>query len=117
MSRFLTPSIGRSARMERLELDADWVVQRFRLVYLYAMQDRDYSAAIRALENIGKFLGIFEQHNRQKRKELTPEECDRLKAELETRGYDFSRRNFPPHLVGVRSCAVQRDLPTRANIV
>lgn len=81
------------ARMADLALDADWVVERFRLVYLRAAQDRDHGAALKALENIGRYLGLYERHPRQRY--LTPEDADRLRAELEARGFCFERANAP----------------------
>lgn len=104
-------------RMERLDLDGDWVVTGFRIAYLRAMQHEDFTAVIKALENIGKFLGIYERDNRQKSRELTLEEVDRLKAELEMRGYDFRRRNFPPELVGVPGGDPPRALPADAVVI
>lgn len=88
-------------RLERLDLSADWVVLGFRMAYLRAVRDADHPSALRALENIGKFLGIYERDNAQKRQHLSFEDVDRLKAELEMRGWDFSRANFPAHLVHV----------------
>jgi hypothetical protein len=83
-------------RMERLDLDADWVIARFRLVYLRAMQDRDYSSALKALDHIARHLGLYARDNSQRRP--TAEEADRMKAELEKLGLDLTRVNAPPHL-------------------
>lgn len=81
------------ARVERLDLTADWVVTRFRLLYLQAAQDRDYPAALRALENIGKYLGLYERHNVQKK--YTRDDLERLRTELEQAGFDFRAVNLP----------------------
>ncbi len=75
-------------RLDRLELDADWVVIRFKQIYLRAMSERDFGAAIKALDNIGKFLGIYERHQHQK---YGLADIDRLKRELEEVGVDFER--------------------------
>ncbi len=77
-------------RLDRLELDADWVVLRFKQIYLQAAHDRDHGAALKALENIGKFLGIYERHQHQK---YWLADIDRLKRELEEVGVDFERVN------------------------
>ena len=83
---------AQAGRIDRLRLDGDWVVGRFEMVYLQAMRDRDCSAAIKALENIGKYLGLFEKHNRQKT--YTREEIDRMKADLEKMGVDWRRKGL-----------------------
>jgi phage terminase small subunit len=80
-------------RAERLDLDADWVVRSFRNLYLEALAEGDFSAAARCLENLGKHVGLFEKH--QKQKQYTPAEVEQLRAELVAVGFDFSRHNFP----------------------
>ena len=85
---------AQTERAERLELDADWVVRNFRNLYLEALADRDFSVAARCLEMIGKHVGAFEKHQKQKR-EYTQADVERLKAELEAAGFDFRRTNFP----------------------
>ena len=75
-------------RRQRLEVDGDWVVIRLKVIYLEATVSRNYSAALRALENIGKFLGLFEKHNSQKR-QYTQDDVETLKAELEAAGFNF----------------------------
>jgi phage terminase small subunit len=62
------------ARMEKLRIDADWVVERFKLVYLRAMTDDDYAAANRA---------------------YTEADAERIRSELVARGFDFTRKNWP----------------------
>jgi len=83
-------------RMDRLDLTADWVVARFHREYLEASRDRNHSAAIKALENIARYLGIYERDPRQKY--VSPEDVERIKSELEARGVSFERVNAPPHL-------------------
>jgi phage terminase small subunit len=83
------------ARMDRLDLNADWVVARFRLVYLRAWHEGDYAVAIKALENIARYLGIYERDNRQKK--YTEADAERIRSELVARGMDFTRKNFPAH--------------------
>ena len=84
-------------RMERLKLDGDWVIERFRLVYLRSMQDKDYSAAIKALDCISRHLGLYEKHNSQKR--LTQADADALQTMLvEQYGMSFERKNAPAWL-------------------
>jgi phage terminase small subunit len=84
-----------SERSERLNLDADWVIKRFRALYLEALCKGDLPTAARSLENIGKHLGFFEKHNWQK-KRYTQDDVEKLKAELEMKGFNFER-------VGLRS--------------
>ncbi len=74
-------------------MDADGVMGRFKLVYLEAMADKDWTAAVAALVQIGKVYGIFERDNRQRY--VTPEDADRLRAELEARGFSFARVHAP----------------------
>jgi phage terminase small subunit len=81
-------------RAERVKIDADWVVVNFRNLYLEALAAKDYSAAARCLENLGKHAGIFATHNAQKR-QYTQDDVAKLKAELEAAGMDFRRANFP----------------------
>ncbi len=82
---------AQAERMTRLELDADWVVLGFRMIYLMAKTDGQYTVALRALENIGKYLGLYAEHNRQK---VYPDP-EQLRAELEAAGFDFRRVNYP----------------------
>jgi hypothetical protein len=101
---------------EKLGLDAVNCLKYFRLVFLEALTDRDFTNANRSLENVAKILGLYEKNNVQRRPErLSPEELARLKAELEMRGFDFTRRNFPAHLVGVRPDHRPRTLSTDAS--
>ncbi len=84
----------RNERMTRLDLDADWVVLGFRMIYLQAQANGRYGAALRALENIARFLGLYETGWSP-----TPDKSDaapeRLRHELEAAGFDFRRINFP----------------------
>ncbi len=80
-------------RLKRLELDADWVVIRLKVIYLQVTVNRNYSAALRALENIGKFLGLYEKNNSQKR-QYTQDDVETLKTELEAAGFNFERAAF-----------------------
>jgi len=86
-------------RMERLKLTADTLIQRFNLIYLLAMMERDYRSALKALVNMGRYFGIFEKHNSQKRRAYTQEDAEKLKAKLEALGVDFTRKNFPVELM------------------
>ena len=53
---------AQSERVERLNLDADWVVRNFRNLYIEALAAKDFGTAARCLENLGKHVGIFERH-------------------------------------------------------
>jgi hypothetical protein len=103
------------ARMDRLDLDADGVVARFRLVYLRAMTDRGYGAAIKALDNISKFLGLYERDNTQRKR--SPEDVAALRVRLEMMGVDFTRKNFPAYLVGPKPGEQPKIIPDAAVIV
>jgi hypothetical protein len=72
------------------------VVTNFRNLYLEALAAKDYSAAARCLENLGKHAGIFREHNKQKR--YSEEEIAAIKVKLEENGMDFTCRNAPPGL-------------------
>ena len=78
--------------MERLDLSADWVVERLRLVYLEAMRDKDYTAVLKALDLVAKHLGLYGEHNKQRQPVLS---VDEMKARLTMLGVDWSRRNWP----------------------
>jgi phage terminase small subunit len=82
------------ARAERTQIDADWVVTSFRNLYLEALAAKDYGAAARCLENLGKHVGAFEKHQRQKH--YTAEDIATIRARLEAAGMDFTEKNRPP---------------------
>ncbi len=82
------------SRAERTKIDADWVVTNFRNLYLEALAAMDYAAAARCLENLGKHVGVFREHNRQKR-DYSPEEVAAIRARLEAAGMDFRCVNAP----------------------
>ena len=81
-------------RAERVKIDADWVVVNFRNLYLEALAAKDYSAAARCLENLGKNVAIFERHPNQTR-QYTQDDVAKLKTDLEDAGFDFRRAKFP----------------------
>ena len=70
-------------RAERTKIDADWVVQNLRNVYLEALAAKDFSATIRCLELLGKHVGAFEKHQTQKRPTYTPEDLAAIRRRLE----------------------------------
>lgn len=75
-------------RAKRLNLKADYVVLQFHNVYLAAMAKGQLSQALKALESLGKYLGIFEKDNKQ-RQFIDPNDLDAIKARLRERGYDL----------------------------
>ena len=77
--------------LEKIGWTVSEVINRFHKIYLQATRDRDHGTALRALEDIGKHLGTFEQHNSQKQRKSLEE----MRRELEQVGFDFSRTNFP----------------------
>ena len=85
---------AQAERAERLDIDADWVVWNFRNLYLEALAAKDFTAAARCLENLGKHFGCFREHNHQKRV-YTRADAEKLRAELEAAGFDFRRVNCP----------------------
>ena len=64
------------------------------LAYLEALAARDFGAAARCLENLGRHVGCFQKHQEQKR-QYTQADVERLRKELEEAGMDFTRRNDP----------------------
>lgn len=68
-------------------------VLRLLLVYHEAMQVKDFSAAVSALDKIAKFHGLYELHNKQK--SYTREDAERLRDELKQAGFSFEKVNFP----------------------
>lgn len=79
--------------IERTGNTAEKTVLRLLLVYSEAMQVKDFSAAVSALDKIAKFHGLYEKHQVQKR--YTQEDVEKLKAELKAVGFSFERVNFP----------------------
>ena len=80
--------------LNRLEIDADWAILRFKAVFLLAMNKGDLANACVALRNIGQHLGLYERDNKQKVQQYTQADLDRLKSELTEAGFDFTRINF-----------------------
>ncbi len=72
-------------------LDTDGILARLKMVYLEAAEDREWASAVAALREIGKILGCFEIHNKQKR--YTSEDAEKLQQELTQAGFDFTRVN------------------------
>lgn len=79
------------------KMDAVMWLNHLRLVAMDAYEDGKWSEAVGALREIGKHLGCYLADNRQKH--FTAEDADKLRADLEARGFDFARRNAPPTLV------------------
>ena len=98
---------AQSERFARLDLTADEVVRSFRELHLRALADGDLATAARCLENLGKYLGLFERHQKQKR-QYTEADAARLQAELEAAGMDFTCRNYPVELMDDAERAEQR---------
>jgi hypothetical protein len=82
------------ARTARTRMDADWVVERMRRVYLGAVADADWSTARGVLRDLGKVFGCFEKNDRQ-RTHYTPEEVALARERLRQMGVDFDRRAVP----------------------
>lgn len=80
--------------IEKHTMTAETVMLRFKLVYLQAMRCQDWGSAISALREVAKFYGLYEKHNAQKK--YTQADVEKLKAELEAAGMDFTRVNFQP---------------------
>lgn len=77
---------------DKFEITQEGILARFRYVYLMAVDDGDWTSATNALKEIAKICGYYEKHNKQK---YTQADHDKLKAELEKVGMDFSRVNYP----------------------
>ena len=76
--------------MNATGIDRENTVQRIHLQYLEARRDRDHGVALKALVEIGKVLGIYETHNKQKIN-YTQSDVERLKKELAESGFDLDR--------------------------
>lgn len=74
--------------MQATGIDRENTVQRMHLQYLEARRDGDHGNAIKALVEIGKVLGIYEAHNRQK-SNYSPADIERMKKELKEVGFDL----------------------------
>ncbi len=79
-------------KLNRLEIDSDWTILRWKVIYLEGMHRGDLASASTALKEIGKYLGLYEKHNSQKK--YSQEDVDKLKAELEAAGMSFKWVNF-----------------------
>lgn len=75
-------------RIEKLKLDGDWVIKGFQRIYFEAMQNGDHGNALKALEAIGRHLGVFEKDNRQK----GGTDLASLKELLKNNGFDLDAR-------------------------
>lgn len=80
----------RVSLLDKSELNALWVVERWKLLYFACVKKQDSTGAARALIEIGKVLGIYEKHNRQK-VQYSQSDVERLKQELTEAGFDLSR--------------------------
>lgn len=78
------------------QMDAVRWLNHLRLIAMEAYEDKDWAGAVAALREIGKHLGVYGMDNRQKF--YTPDQVDQMRAELEARGFDFTRRNAPATL-------------------
>ena len=76
------------ARARRLRLEADYVVLQFHDIYLQARAEGNYRIALKALEHLGKHLGIYEKDNRQR---INPNDLELVKAQLRQRGFDIDQ--------------------------
>ncbi len=83
----------RSKAAAKYGMDAEGTVARFKFVYLEAVADRDWGAAVGCLKELGKFQGIYSKHNEQKR--YTKDDLERLRTELTAAGFDFTATNMP----------------------
>lgn len=72
---------------------AERTLMYLQFVFSEAVKDKDYSAAVSALDKIAKHYGLYLEHNKQKN--YSPEDVERLKGELTAAGFDFSRFHFP----------------------
>lgn len=75
-------------RASRLRIEADWAVLQFVDMYEAARRLNDIKTAIKAMENIGKYLGIYEKDNKQK---SGAGNLEALKAKLTARGMKLDR--------------------------
>lgn len=76
--------------LEKTELSAEWVIVRWKTLYFACLKNRDFNNAAKALVEVGKTLGIYEKHNRQK-VQYSQADVDRLKAELTEAGFDLTK--------------------------
>lgn len=76
--------------LEKTELSAEWVVIRWKTLYFACLKMKDNSGAAKALIEIGKILGIYEKHNKQ-RVAYSQADVDKLKDELTQAGFDLTK--------------------------
>lgn len=89
---------GRLAVMKRQSLDADAVVQRYYALYLQATAEKDWTAACMALRDVAKIGGLFIKHQEGKR-QYTQADAERLRKELEEKGFDLVRYGYPVEMM------------------
>lgn len=76
--------------LEKSELSALWVIERWKLLYFACLKQGDHTNAYKALDAIAKHMGLYEKHNRQ-RVSYSQADVDRLKQELTEAGFDLSK--------------------------
>ena len=79
--------------VKKLKLDEDFVLDRLVRVYDVAMESKNYSSALKALELIGKHLGMFKDKvevnagvNKRPENNLSIQDVDRRLSEIVQRG-------------------------------
>lgn len=93
----------------KLGVDAEGTLAYLKLVFFEAYQAREWSDAISALREIGRVYGIYEADNRQKKPSY--EDLEQLRAQLEMKGFDFTRKNFPAHLLPQVAPTIVENVP------
>lgn len=78
----------------------DGVMNRFKSIYLAAVEDRDWPSAVAALREMGKIFGVYEVHQKQKR--YSADEIAAVKKRLEENGVSFAEPNKPSGFVEVK---------------
>lgn len=76
------------ARRTLLSLDADGVVRRFRHLYLLAISTGDLGAAVVALQNAARLLGLYDRAKAAPPR-CTPADVDKLRVELRAAGFNL----------------------------
>lgn len=78
-------------RAKELRIDADYLVLQIHSSMLRAAEKGDEKTVVKALELLGKYLGIFEKDNRQK----TGMDIEAIRQRLRERGYNPDRLKAP----------------------
>lgn len=75
------------------QLEKERVLQQLQRIYFHAMKDRDYAAANASIEKMMKHLGLYNEHQKQRR--YSADELVGIRQKLEAYGISLEATNKP----------------------